>query len=363
LDPNKSSLESIQKTASASSVSVHLTGDLIWAFLPTSVHGESFPKTVLPEEYYYPGLVEDMTRGATYYVHEMPCSFDMLVENGLDPSHFPFAHHGIISKRSDAAPMPTMKAVTSNFTHLDIFASYKRNGQSRDRLYSFQRPSLLYTQEKCKDDDSSWKQSSKFFVVPVREGRSRLITSVEKLTKPYLPDWITHMATGRLFVGDYFLHEAERWRRSRKGIYAYNEPTQADNGPRAWNAWLLKQQYDGNNAPPPPHTFGPASIENLSPMSRRDIQDPWRVHTATCSKCRRMLKRARLAQFWSIVAGVLGASMSMVLKKEGKQRPVLAAVAAIGGLLGSLLGKRLANFLEGSIHPSDIPDRSFSMKL
>jgi hypothetical protein len=139
---------------------------------------------------------------------------------------------------------------------------------------------------------------------------------------------------------------------------AYNEPTQADTGSKAWNAWL--KQYV-NNAPP--HTFAPASIENLSPMSRRDIQDPWRVHTAACSKCRRVLKRARLAQFWSVVAGVVGASMSMMLKKEGKQRPVLAAVTGIGGLLGSLLGKKLANFLEGSVHPSDISDRSFSMKL
>ena len=55
--------------------------------------------------------------------------------------------------------------------------------------------------------------------------------------------------------------------------------------------------------------------------------------------------------------------MSMMWKKEGKQRPVLAAVAAIGGLLGSLLGKKLANFMEGSVHPSDISDRSFSMKV
>jgi phenylpropionate dioxygenase-like ring-hydroxylating dioxygenase large terminal subunit len=174
LDPNasssssSSSFESIQRTASASSVSVHLTGDLIWAFLPTSVHGESFPKSLLPEEHYYPGLVEDTSRGATYYVHELPCNFDMTVENGLDPSHFPFARHGIISRRSDAAPMPMMKAVTSNFTHLDIFAPYKKSGQSRDRLYSFQRLSLLYTQEKAKDSSysSSWKQSSKFLSSP-----------------------------------------------------------------------------------------------------------------------------------------------------------------------------------------------------
>jgi len=51
---------------------------LIFVWLPTSVHGESFPKDVLPEEMYM-GLREQAGAGAQYFIRELPYSFDMLV--------------------------------------------------------------------------------------------------------------------------------------------------------------------------------------------------------------------------------------------------------------------------------------------
>ena len=161
-----------QTAAQKNSFPVHLTGDLIWTFLPTHMHGESFSKSMLPEYYYCPGLKEDMERNATYYVHEMPCSFHMLIENGLDPAHFAFAHAGVIASRNDAIPMPDMRVETSNFTHLDIYFTNIRKGQPRERLYCFQRPSLLYTQDRVVDEKNrpGWTSGAQFFVVSIREG-------------------------------------------------------------------------------------------------------------------------------------------------------------------------------------------------
>lgn len=64
---------------SVESYATHLTGDLLWAFLPTSFHGESFPRTLLPE-HYYRGLADFVQAKATYYTQEMPFSFDFFVE-------------------------------------------------------------------------------------------------------------------------------------------------------------------------------------------------------------------------------------------------------------------------------------------
>ena len=306
-------------------------------------------------------------RGATYYSHELPCSMEMTIENGLDPSHFPFAHHGVISKRSDAAPL-SMTVRTCNVTHLDLETSYERNGKFRERLYSFQRPVLLCTQEKRPimdgQDPSStssttttveWRQTSKFFVVPIREGRSRLITSVEKLSQPWLPDWITHWATGRLFEGDYFLHQAERNRRMGQGR-TYLQPTRADHGPRAWNRWWKEHGM----ARAPPHTFGPASSggQHLKPLSKRELYDHWQLHTATCSKCRKVLRRARKMQGGSLLAGVMLAAWKVQQSKLAWATTIVILSSTI-----SWLSKRLVRRLEGSTHASDIPDRSYSLTL
>ena len=57
----------------------HLTGDLLWMFLPTSMHGESFPRALLPEDYYH-NLRNFMGADTTFYANDLPFSFDFLVE-------------------------------------------------------------------------------------------------------------------------------------------------------------------------------------------------------------------------------------------------------------------------------------------
>lgn len=343
--------EKVENVRGATSFAIHETGDLLWVFLPTSFHGEAFPKSVLPEDF-YAGLKRDMGRNATFYVHEMPSSFHMLVENGLDPAHFSFAHCGVIARREDAAPMPDMKVTTSNFTHLDVYTTYKRKGSPRQRIYSFQRPSLLYTQEAVDvlSNRTSWVPGSLFFLVPVREGRARIITSVAKLSKPYLPAWISHLATRRLLEGDYILHQAEINRRQKDLNYV--EPTNSDTGSRAWNQWMKKFGF----CDAPPHTFGLASKDNLVVMPMDEIWNPWQSHTSTCSKCRDVLRRARKIKYGCTVVGIVGG-----LLLRDRKRPVLAALTAGTGLFVRQLSNFVVKLMEGSEHRSDTPDRSYSM--
>lgn len=109
----------------ASYFPTHLAGDMIYAFLPSSVHGEMFLQSVLPEDM-FPTVRHDMELNRTYFVRELPYSADFVIENFMDPSHIPFAHHGLQSLRSDASPL-AMQILVSNFTHVETtFEDYSR---------------------------------------------------------------------------------------------------------------------------------------------------------------------------------------------------------------------------------------------
>jgi phenylpropionate dioxygenase-like ring-hydroxylating dioxygenase large terminal subunit len=109
----------------ASYFPTHLAGDMIFAFLPSSVHGEMFLQSVLPEDM-YPTVRHDMRTNKTYFARELPYSADFVIENFMDPSHIPFAHHALQSLRSDASPVP-MSILVSNFTHVETsFEDYSR---------------------------------------------------------------------------------------------------------------------------------------------------------------------------------------------------------------------------------------------
>lgn len=128
LDPNRT-LERV-KDGHAESLPVHKAGDLIYAFLPSSVHGEMFPQSLMPEDM-YPTLREELARNCTYYTRELPYSADFLIENFMDPAHIPFAHHSLQSIRSDGKDIP-MTVLTSNFSHVEC--TFKDQSRGKERM-------------------------------------------------------------------------------------------------------------------------------------------------------------------------------------------------------------------------------------
>ena len=79
----------------------------------------------------------------------------------------------------------------------------------------------------------------------------------------------------------------------------------------------------------PPHTFGPASPDNLRPIQTRAEQiDPWHNHAKSCTDCRRALGRLHKTMFgayfylaWSSVrrsiAGILASSAILFVMNRG----------------------------------------------
>ena len=171
----------------------------------------------------------------------------------------------------------------------------------------------------------------------------------------YLPNFLLN----RLFIGDLFLHDAERTR--QEGTRKYYEPTTADESSRAWNRWHKKFGFANS----PPHTFRSASLENLQKLSRREQEDQYLLHTYSCSACRTALRRSRLTRN---VAGIVGAVAASMLMQQGggtmasrKIRSILGMLFLGGSLLGCYISNQIVKFHEGSIRPSDTSDRGWSM--
>ncbi|KAL3940045.1 MAG: hypothetical protein SGARI_001142 [Bacillariaceae sp.] len=51
------------------------------------------------------GLMSTANANPSTYSRDLPYGWDSLVENLIDPSHVPFAHHGLQGKREDAIPI------------------------------------------------------------------------------------------------------------------------------------------------------------------------------------------------------------------------------------------------------------------
>jgi phenylpropionate dioxygenase-like ring-hydroxylating dioxygenase large terminal subunit len=67
----------------------------------------------------YDGLSANARINQTYFVRDLPYSFDFLVENFFCPAHIPFAHHGLQGVRDDGSPIP-MEIVVNNFTTVEV---------------------------------------------------------------------------------------------------------------------------------------------------------------------------------------------------------------------------------------------------
>lgn len=248
LDEGRTIDEAVTRDGSgdATSLPVHAAGDLLFVFLPTSITGESFPISLLPEHQYYPYLQEKINIETTYYTRELPYSLDFLLENFMDPAHIPFAHHGLQGRRSDGSPI-NMKMLANNFTHVEVAYTDKINNKARQGVVSFQRPAFYHFRTKQGEGDTTtsstttityndnvsgqneqqqhqqqeeqqqnnyydetekYKPNLLIFVTPVEEGKCRIIMPNFVRLK-YVPTWLSHLGSQRFLNTDTWLHDTE----------------------------------------------------------------------------------------------------------------------------------------------------------
>jgi nitrite reductase/ring-hydroxylating ferredoxin subunit len=377
LEPNKS-ITSIQTNQGGNiqTFPVHQVHDLLFVFLPSSLHGEMFPQSLLPEEW-YPHLSNQLKDGKQIFVRDLPYSFDFLVENFMDPAHIPFAHHKLQSTRDDGIPIPIDELV-SNFTHVEASFRDVTAKRPRDGYASFQRPSCYHFGEYNGDDgvdEASGKPSKVpklcIWLAPIEAGASRVFFVSPPIK---VPTFLLHAGSNRFLNSDTWLHDNEREviKRKEAGLKGvekklagmdYIYASQSDRGVSIFRKWWK----NNGMADAPAHTFGMATMKQLENtqkggrlLSRREQIDPWEGHTKHCSSCRKSLRYMKKGQhvllFLALGSGVLGGGL-------GRGRvvaPLLGMVGAGVCLYGRNFLKKFATALEGNPEVSGVNDRSAS---
>ena len=270
-------------------------------------------------------------------VRDLPYGYDTLLENIVDPSHLPFAHHGVVMDRNKVKSTDYWKLIKNDMNEMII------------RLLPnvsmvLIPPSLAFT------------PVSAFHAIPVAPGQSRIIVQFFRVSnmkglsavmKRMVPRWYVHakVHNGVLDGDCIFLHKQERTMRLRQKEYSgsiavnpdtrfFYTPSKADLLVTALRKWLGKVGQ--------PAWFYSGSSANLPPeiAERSKLLDRLNQHTVHCSSCRvayRNLKLLSQALDASSVLLPLTILASFASKKALSKVCRLPALLGGAGVLGLLL--------------------------
>ena len=282
--------------------SVEARGGFLWIWPDSSEDAfkESATKTdSLPDD-----IAEYLDRAASEgdrngSVRILPYDYEILVENLVDPAHFPFAHHGSYPylKRSNGGAV-SMTSVTPVFRNAIASVEFKESalGVTRTSRLEFVDPALNVLIFESKDPVKSDAYGFSL-LSPVKNGASRVLSTLISEGQlsghtPKSPSFHLFMPfrlhTTRNLILDgsnVFLHIQEKnLRKQRKSGWTadtYFTPTSADYMVLRFRNWLKKE---GGGGP-----FGPSDIQETSPMSRRELLDRYESYTLQTKDAQKML--------------------------------------------------------------------------
>ena len=264
--------EVLNKNIDITTIITYVTGDILWGFFPEHISSLQDPIEILPDHKYE---FLNRTKDAKYFIKELPYSWDILVENFMDPAHIPFAHHGLQGKREDGKPMNiTLK--NSNLTHCEIFFEDTMNGNHRKGIISFQIP-CYFSYSTLKNNE--YKTNINVLTVPVKEGASRVFM-ISPFSKSKIPVWLQHAVTNRFLNTDIWLHEAEINYRSKEKEYL--SLSSSDKATNIFRRWWCITGLDKTL----PHTFSAARKNSLVRKSRNTQINSWNTHSKNCKDCK-----------------------------------------------------------------------------
>lgn len=327
----QASMKEAHSGPSATSLPTYQTKDLLWAYFE-----DEQGSAQTPDELY------DVADGIMY-ARTLPYSFDILIENFMDPAHIPFAHHGLQGVREDGSPIP-MELLVSNSTHVEVKFEDVVRSKPRTGIVSFREPARYHF--RCVDDEGEFKVGLEMYCVPVRPGTCRVFFT---LPGAKIPTWLLHAGSNRFLNTDVWLHDAERTLRERvpeggDERNAYATVTSSDLGASAWRSWWRKYRPSQQQL----------STPRIPSLTRREQIDPWENHAKHCSHCRKALATADKAQRYSILFFI----GSVIFRGEGLLSSALSGVSSVASLAVFALAHKVKAIIRGEIDPFFVSDRS-----
>jgi len=293
---------------------------LVWVWL-----GEGSPKGE-PRDIASGTRLESEFQVFGTYTRDLPYGYDSLIENLIDVSHVPFAHHGLQGSREDAMPVTmTIPSVRSegqddilHFTFGD-----RTMGMTRQASFSLRSPFFFFylgefvgdktgdyekfAARRGTDGDKSRPFRLNIACVPVSPGWSRVIIMDAAVPgnegiRGMIPPWVTHLLSNRFLDSDLaFLHYQERNLRKAPNSAAdwansYFMPGESDRSIGAWRQWLAKEGA---------YCVSPDVALPPSASSREQLLNRFEQHTMHCKHCREALDGINSWQRGLGVAGLV----------------------------------------------------------
>lgn len=346
---------------------VKVVADLLWLWPEDSPFAFINSAATYPP---YGGYVEeDFFQMYTPYRRIMPYPMDVLLENVVDLSHVPFAHHGVQGDRDSAgwyrvkqeqpeSPESVFRLSMesmSNIKELEVMAKVLFSGGKVSQVMEFTPPSVVkysfYT-DKYPEAQShvmaitvpvSGVESLMFWRVLVRKSTMPKLTSL--LVNTWRPKWINHMESTAVLNGDMILlcEQTNKLRERAKTGVRWNSiffcPTAADTPVLLFREWFHGEVGAGGPKLP---NGKPLLLEKLPSRDRATLLESYNSHTRDCKVCSGALRNLKIlekvANFGGYVSGVIWLIYMRQISRTGGVYPHMALLLTIGALL--LLGRK-----------------------
>jgi phenylpropionate dioxygenase-like ring-hydroxylating dioxygenase large terminal subunit len=266
------------------------SNDLLWVWMDADTP-EIAAQTALPLS---PKI--DASKGYVWssMVRDLEYDWQTLVENVADPSHVPFAHHGIQGNRDRAMPIP-LKIVRSTMEIIEAEVD-----QPFQTKITFEPPCHLEYDIVFPGGDKQIGLVT--YCLPVSPGKSRIVAQfprnfAQKLHS-LIPRWWDHIQNRNAVLdGDMvLLNQQENFLQNTNWQTAYKMPTSADRLVIEFHSWF--DRYCDGKLP-----WDEKSVNSISTTetSREVLLDRYHQHTQHCSSCRKALNTIQLMQ-WLLLA-------------------------------------------------------------
>jgi phenylpropionate dioxygenase-like ring-hydroxylating dioxygenase large terminal subunit len=229
------------------------------------------------------------------FVRDLEYDWQTLIENVADPSHVPFAHHGVQGNRDRATPI-SLSIVSSTEDIIEVITE-----RSFPTKITFEPPCRL---EYAISFNSGRQVGLITYCIPTNPGKSRIVAQFSRnfatTLNRFTPRWWDHLHNRNVVLdGDMILlkqQELKLQQEEGKWKTAYKMPTGADRLVIEFRRWF--DRYCDGNLPWQDSVINSPSTSNYD---RYSILDRYHQHTQHCNSCRNALKNIKRSQILLLV--------------------------------------------------------------
>ncbi|TXG65819.1 hypothetical protein EZV62_007094 [Acer yangbiense] len=252
-----------------------------------------------------------------FLTRDIPCGYEILIENIMDPAHVPYSHYGIF--QIDQPP-----AAASGKVKIDIFCVLELFKGLVEALFDnvlVMFPVICETQYSLEEKSPEKRRMVVFFCIPVSPGNSRLMWGSAKnfgnWNSNIIPKWMLHMGINLVVDSDLHLIHIEERKIVEAGSANWLKtcfvPTNSDAFVVGFRKWL-KKYSDGKI-----DWGGKFSTGTLPPTPPREqLMDRYWSHVVNCKSCHSAYKSLNalevILQVISVVSvGIVAATRHSVI--------------------------------------------------